>query len=129
MMRDLYKTMAETILEPEFLPSRTPAVRGLRAARGRAVALVARDRLHETAQPGAITLLAALLKNNTTLQELDLTATDVEKQGVSSLVSMLHTNKTLTSLKMAYNPGLDDKTKEALRAVAQKRSPPLNLEL
>jgi hypothetical protein len=82
-----------------------------------------------TVQPVAMRLLAALLKHNTTLQELDLTATDIEKDGATALASALESNSTLHKLLLPYNPALDERSKSALSAAAEKYLPNLVLEL
>ena len=81
------------------------------------------------AQPGAIALLAALLKRNTTLQELDLSAADVENPGARALAAVLPLNGTLSSLRLPFNPALDEKSKDALRSAARERDLLLQLEL
>jgi len=86
-------------------------------------------RMTEEAHPGGLRLLAGLLHHNTTVRELDLTASSVSKEGAAMLAEALGVNKGLTSLKMKYNPELDDETKAALWAAADKRNPPFALEL
>jgi len=83
----------------------------------------------EPIQPVAMKLLAALLKHNTALQELDLTASDIEKEGATALASVLEHNHGLTALRLAYNPALDDRSKEAVSAAAKKYKPTLHLDL
>ena len=86
-------------------------------------------RMCEEAHPGGLKLLAGLLTHNTTIKELDLTASNIGKDGAAVLAEALGVNKGLTSLKMAFNPEVDEAAKAALRAAAEKRSPPLALEL
>jgi len=82
--------------------------------------------------PVAMRLLAALLKHNRTLQELDLTASDIEKEGATALAGVLEFNTSLVVLRAAYNPALDEQSKRALRDAAEKfrpNGPALTLEL
>jgi len=79
--------------------------------------------------PVAIKLLAALLKRNTTLQDLDLTASDLESEGAAALATSLETNTTLGNLRVSFNPALLSADKELLRSAAAKRTPPLAVEL
>lgn len=74
-------------------------------------------------QPVAMKLLAALLKHNTTLQELDLTASDIEKEGATALAGVLQFNTTLTVLRVTYNPALDEACKTSLREAVDKFRP------
>jgi len=82
-----------------------------------------------TIQPVAMKLLAALLKHNHALQELDLTASDIEKEGASALASVLEFNQGLTALRLPYNPALDERSKQALTAAVEQFKPTLHLEL
>ena len=93
------------------------------------MAIAARRAHGKVAQPGAIALLAALLKRNTTLQELDLSAADVENPGARALAAVLPLNGTLSSLRLPFNPALDEKSKDALRSAARERDLLLQLEL
>ena len=79
--------------------------------------------------PAAMKLLAALLKHNTTITELDLTASDIEKEGASALATALETNKTLQYLRLSYNPALDEQSRADLKAAAAKNNPTLHLDL
>ena len=85
--------------------------------------------LSEDAHPGLVPLLAGLLAHNNTLRELDLTATDIDKEGAATLAAALAVNKGLTTLRLKYNPALDEEAKAALRAAAGKHPSPLTLEL
>ena len=70
-------------------------------------------------EAGELRLLVGLLKNNTELEELDLTATDIECDSASdrgtlevqALVTIMESSTALTTLRMAYNPGLDEAAK------------------
>ena len=62
-------------------------------------------------------------------QELDLSASDVEKEGAMAIVAALETNKVLSKLSLSFNPGLGDAEKAALRAAAEKRVPPIVIDL
>ena len=55
------------------------------------------------------------------LKQLDLTACDLEKEGALAIIGALDGNTALASLKMGYNPALDEPVKAAIRAAAQKR--------
>jgi len=66
----------------------------------------------------ATRLLAGLLRHNTSLHDLDLSATDLEPEGASQLVGVLETNTTLAALRLAFNPALDDECQATLRATA-----------
>ena len=81
-------------------------------------------------EPAELKLLAGLLVHNKAVTELDLTATDADAAGAKQLATVLEANTTVTSLKLAYNPAVDDDAKAALKAVAAARvEPPLALEL
>ena len=73
-------------------------------------------------------LLLSLLRHNSAVRELDLTATDMDGEGAAALVEAIGESRKLTSVKAAYNPALDDAAKEALRAAAEQRAE-LTLEL
>ena len=68
-------------------------------------------------------MTVALLRHNTSLQELDLTATDIEKEGATALATAFEFNSTLVKLHVGYNPMLDDRSK-ALLAEAQGKAAP-----
>ena len=100
----------------------------------------------QTIAPAAMKMLASLLKNNKTCTELDLTASDIEKEGASALAAVLPFNTTLQTLRLrcafahslshiahhyhhppltplllsslprSYNPALDPASIAALRA-------------
>jgi len=79
--------------------------------------------------PAAMKLLAALLKHNTTCTELDLTASDIEKEGATTLAGSLQFNRTLTALRLSYNPALDNVSRATLRTAAGNWNPALHLDL
>ena len=75
--------------------------------------------LHERPlEPGALHLLAALLRHNRCLKELDLSATGVHKEGAAALAAGLAYNRSLTTLRARYNPAIDKAASAALRAAA-----------
>ena len=81
-------------------------------------------------EAGAVQLLAGLLRHNTTLRELDLSAADVDKVGAGALASALESNAALLALRLAHNPLIDEEAREALRRVAAaRRKPSLTLVL
>jgi len=77
----------------------------------------------------AMRLLAALLRNNNALTELDLTACDVEKEGVSALAKVLEFNSALSVLRLNYNPAIDEPTKHVLREAVSKFRPTMTLDV
>ena len=86
--------------------------------------------LRETAvEPAAGLLLAGLLRRNNHVQELDLTATDLESSCVIALASTLEVNTTLTTLRLMYNPAVDEKSKATLTTAAERYTPLLHLEM
>jgi hypothetical protein len=85
--------------------------------------------LNEQSQPGALELLLGLLQRNTTVQELDLSATDLDKSAAGALASLLATNSALTSLKLSHNAEIDAEAQAMLRAAAAARLTPLKLEM
>jgi hypothetical protein len=85
--------------------------------------------LNEQSQPGALELLLGLLQRNTTVQELDLSATDLDKSAAGALASLLATNSALTSLKLSHNAEIDAEAQAMLRAAAAARPTPLKLEI
>jgi hypothetical protein len=85
--------------------------------------------LNEQSQPGALELLLGLLQRNTTVQELDLSATDLDKSAAGALASLLATNSALTSLKLSHNAEIDAEAQAILRAAAAARLTPLKLEI
>ena len=85
--------------------------------------------LSEQSQPGALELLLGLLQRNTTVQELDLSATDLDKSAAGALASLLATNSALTSLKLSHNAEIDAEAQAMLRAAAAARLTPLKLEI
>ena len=91
-----------------------------------AVSLVLHE---EPVAPVAVKLLAALLKNNRTLHELDLTACDIEKEACTALAEAISSNTTLLTLKMGYNVALDAASKAVLTEAASKREPSLHLDI
>ena len=82
-----------------------------------------------TLAPGAAPLLAGLLKHNHALHDLDLSACEVDRSGAASFASVLEFNTALKVLRLAYNPSIDDESKETLRAAAAKWHPSLSLVL
>jgi len=79
--------------------------------------------------PGAVRLLAGLLRHNRILTNLDLTATGITNDGALALATALGENTAMKTLLMKYNPSLDDNAKSSLRAVAKMRAPALSVEL
>jgi len=77
----------------------------------------------------AMRLLAALLRNNFTLTELDLTACDIEKEGVTALAKALEFNSVLSVLRLSYNPAIDEPSKAVIREAVAKFRPTMNLDL
>ena len=76
--------------------------------------------LHEVAlEPAVVRLIAGLLKRNTVLTDLNLTAADIEDTGATALATVLGSNASLTALRLAYNPMIDETAKDALRRSAQ----------
>ena len=80
-------------------------------------------------EPGALHLLAALLRHNRCLKELDLSAADVRPKGAAALAAALAYNRSLTVLRARYNPAIDEAATAALRAATSSRQPALILEL
>ena len=86
--------------------------------------------LSQDMSPGGLQLLSGLISHNTTIRELDLTATDIDKEGaMGALSKMIKANTSLRTLRLKYNPALDEEAKEALKAAAASRATPLALEL
>jgi len=86
--------------------------------------------LSQDMSPGGLQLLSGLISHNTTIRELDLTATDIDKDGAMGALSrMIKANTSLRTLRLKYNPALDEEAKEALKAAAASRATPLALEL
>jgi hypothetical protein len=79
--------------------------------------------------PAALKLLAALLTRNSTCTELDLTASDVEKEGATALAKTLGHNSTLTALRLSYNPALDETSRTSLRQAAAATSRQIALDV
>ena len=79
--------------------------------------------------PVALRLLAALLRHNNKLEELDLTAVDMEKDGATSLAAMLEFNQSLNKLMCAFNPALDFISKIKLSEAVAKFRPSMSLEM
>ena len=69
----------------------------------------------------AVRLLSGLLRNNGTLQELDLGATAHDACIPVALLSALDTNTTLTNLNLVHNPALDAACQRELCAKAEER--------
>ena len=75
-------------------------------------------------------VLAGLVKHNLFAQSLDLTATDMGPPGAKALAGVLNVNRRITSVNVAFNPGLNAEAKDALQAAANARvDPALQLEL
>ena len=70
---------------------------------------------------GAMRLLTGLLKNNTTVQELDLAATGLQASWTAELVELLKTNATLQLIQLQYNPHLDASSQASLLAIVAER--------
>uniref|UniRef100_A0A7S2HYJ0 Disease resistance R13L4/SHOC-2-like LRR domain-containing protein n=1 Tax=Haptolina brevifila TaxID=156173 RepID=A0A7S2HYJ0_9EUKA len=66
---------------------------------------------------GTLVLLAALLRRNTELRELDLSATDTDGRGAEALRLALESNSSLTRMTLRYNH-LDDEAQRAVRSAA-----------
>jgi len=80
-------------------------------------------------EPGAPALLAALLKHNSTLHDLDVSACEIDRAGAAAFAAVLEYNATLRALRIPYNPLVDEESKTALRAAAAKWRPSLVLTL
>ena len=52
----------------------------------------------------------------------------MDRSGATTLADVLVNNARLKSVRLSYNPGIDDESKGALRAVAEQRED-LTLEL
>lgn len=123
---DLYETLGNVLAQPGY-PCRIGFLRC--DAFELLETATTLDLSERRVEPGAAKLLAGLLKHNRTLQHLDLTATCLEQQGLAALAAALELNASLLTLKAAHNPGLDEAAKATLRAAAERRSPPLAVEL
>lgn len=77
--------------------------------------------------PGATCLLAGVLRRNTDIRHLDLTAAGVEDSGVDYLAKALQSNTTLERLCLRHNL-FATPTQDALSAVLESRSQPLVVE-
>ena len=126
----LYRMLADLLLLPET-PCRLGFLRcdAFEVLEEESVLSLREVPLSEEAHPGGIQLLAGLLTHNQTLKELDLTATDVDKEGAAALAAAVAVNTSLSTLRLQYNHALDDEAKAALRAAAERRGVPLTLEL
>eukprot|EP00966_Prymnesium_polylepis_P077203 1788584-Prymnesium_polylepis.1 len=130
-MVDLYDTLASTLLEPlkggERPPCRIGFVRcdSFELLEGEPALSLAETAL----DPAAGRLLAGALRHNTTLVSLDLSAADLHRDVAADIVTALASNSTLATLRLPYNPSLDDATKATLTAAAEAREAPLTLEL
>ena len=80
-------------------------------------------------ESGAVRLVAGVLRHNRTIQDVDLTATDLESEGAIALASILEFNTSLSAFRMLYNPAIDDEAKTALRQAVKKWRPELRLDL
>ena len=61
--------------------------------------------------------------------DVDLTATDLEKEAAADLASILEFNQRIMVLRVAFNPALDSSAKAGLRAAAHKWHPNLFLDM
>jgi len=75
----------------------------------------------------ALYLLIGLLKRNSVVQDLDLSATDLEKDWASLLVRVLAFNTSLSALHLAHNPALDEEWKRDVESAAKQSNPGLVL--
>ena len=74
--------------------------------------------LHETALGvGLLHTLAALLRRNTELRELDLSATDCDDRGAHALAAAIEVNTCLTRLSLKHNH-IEDEVQLLLQSVA-----------
>ena len=88
---------------------------------------------------GELRLLIGLIKHNPFIEELDLSATDLESDAANlsspgtyemqQLSAILGAHPSLRELKMEYNPAIDQATREKLRSAAAKEESPINLLL
>ena len=79
-------------------------------------------RLRErTLDRGTVRLIAGLLKNNDTLQELDLGATDIEGEWVDTLLEVISGKASLVALQLQYNPAVNGQWRRSLIAGATER--------
>ena len=72
-------------------------------------------------------LLLSLLRHNSAVRELDLTATDMDGEGAAALVEAIGESRKLTSVKAAYNPLLT--TRRRRRYALLPSSAPSSLTL
>ena len=124
--RSVYETMASLLLDAKSSSS-------LSFMRCDAFDMLETDQVlnlrEEALEPSAVRLLAGLLKKNTTLHELDLTAADVEEKGAAAFASVMASNTSLTKLTLAFNPAIDEASTTLLRETAARDAPQLRLEL
>ena len=76
----------------------------------------------------ATRLLTAVLRNNASVHDLDLSATDLEPDGASLLIKTLITNDTLTTLRVGLNSALTEEAQASLLALAKHEKPSMTLE-
>ena len=125
-MADLYETLGGILLMPGC-PCKVGYLRcsAFELHEGDQV-LSLRER---SLEPGAPLLLAGLLKHNSTLYDLDVSACEIDRAGAAAFAAVLEYNATLKALRVAYNPLIDEDGKSALRTAAAKWRPSLVLTL
>ena len=125
-MRKMYKTIGDVLLAPSctcklsFL--RCDDFEVLENEKGLSLREkpLAADTIH---------LLTGVLRHNRSLHELDLSATDIEQDAVIALAAVLESNPSLTSLRLAYLPALDEAARVDMSARMERSNPNLRLEL
>ena len=114
---DLYENLGEILLQPNrtcrLCYMRCDAFELLEGEK----TLSLRERVLDK---GAPRLLAGLLQHNTVLQDLDLSATDLDSEGASAIMRVMQVNTVLKTLQLTFNPRLDDECRAALRNLADK---------
>jgi len=78
---------------------------------------------------GAMRLLTGLLKNNREVQELDLSATNLQTDWVLYLIDVIAASpkSTINTLNIPYNPAIDEVGQRALAAAVEQRGLKLTL--
>jgi len=69
---------------------------------------------------GGMTLLMGLLTNNTTLVDLDLGATNLQKEWTPLLMELFKVNSTLMAVHLIYNPAIGPSEQADLLAAAKE---------
>jgi len=114
---DLYENLGEILLQPNrtcrLCYMRCDAFDLLEGEKS----LSLRERVLDK---GAPRLLAGLLQHNTVLQDLDLSATDLDSEGATAIMQAMQVNTVLKTLQLTFNPRLDDECRAALRILADK---------